>query len=404
LRWPWQQEVRTVPETEVAADLLQALINPGLLTKGQAISIPTVLSCVNFVADIVSMMPIKLYKDTGEQAIEVKEDLRVKLLNDDPGDTLDSVQFWRAIIRDYYLGKGGYVYINREFNTIKSLHYVKEENVSINKNTDPIFKKYQILVNGINYWPYEFIKILRNTQDGAQGKSVIEESPLILSVVYNALIFEDTLVRKGGNKKGFLKSERRLTEAAIETLKQAWRNLYSNNSDNVVVLNEGLEFQEASNTSVEMQLNENKSTNSAEICKVFNIAENVIRGAGSSKEYTNSFKMAVLPVLSAIENALNRELLLEDEKGSYYFAFDTKEMLKGDIKERFEAYRTAIDANFMGVDEVRYLEDLPSLGIDWIKLGLDSVLYDVKNKTIYTPNTNQTSKINDMKGGEENQS
>jgi len=381
LRWPWQQEVRTVPETEVAADLLQALINPGLLTKGQAISIPTVLSCVNFVADIVSMMPIKLYKDTGEQAIEVKEDLRVKLLNDDPGDTLDSVQFWRAIIRDYYLGKGGYVYINREFNTIKSLHYVKEENVSINKNTDPIFKKYQILVNGINYWPYEFIKILRNTQDGAQGKSVIEESPLILSVVYNALIFEDTLVRKGGNKKGFLKSERRLTEAAIETLKQAWRNLYSNNSDNVVVLNEGLEFQEASNTSVEMQLNENKSTNSAEICKVFNIAE-----------------------MSLIENALNRELLLEDEKGSYYFAFDTKEMLKGDIKERFEAYRTAIDANFMGVDEVRYLEDLPSLGIDWIKLGLDSVLYDVKNKTIYTPNTNQTSKINDMKGGEENQS
>lgn len=401
MRWPWQQEVRTVTETEVAADLLQALINPGLLTKGQAISIPTVLSCVNFVADIVSMMPIKLYKDTGEQAIEVKEDLRVKLLNDDPGDTLDAVQFWRAIIRDYYLGKGGYVYINREFNTIKSLHYVKEENVSINKNADPIFKKYQILVNGINYWPYEFIKILRNTQDGAQGKSVIEESPLILSVVYNALIFEDTLVRKGGNKKGFLKSERRLTEAAIETLKQAWHNLYSNNSDNVVVLNEGLEFQEASNTSVEMQLNENKSTNSAEICKVFNIAENVIRGAGSNKEYTNSFKMAVLPVLSAIENALNRELLLEDEKGSYYFAFDTKEMLKGDIKERFEAYRTAIDANFMGVDEVRYLEDLPSLGIDWIKLGLDSVLYDVKNKTIYTPNTNQISKINDMKGGEE---
>lgn len=404
MRWPWQQEVRTITETEVAADLLQALISPGSLTKGQAASIPTVLSCVNFVSDMVSMMPIKLYKDTGQQAIELKDDHRVRLLNDDPGDTLDAVQFWRAIIRDYYLGKGGYVYINREFNTIKSLHYVREENISISKNTDPIFKKYQILVNGISYWPYEFVKILRNTQDGAQGKSIIEESPLILSVVYNALIFEETLVRKGGNKKGFLKSERRLTEAAIETLKQAWRNLYSNNSDNVVVLNEGLEFQEASNTSVEMQLNENKSTNSAEICKVFNIAENVVKGAGSSKEYTNSFKMAVLPVLSAIENALNRELLLEDEKGSYYFAFDTKEMLKGDIKERFEAYKTAIEANFMGVDEVRYLEDLPSLGIDWIKLGLDSVLYDIKNKTIYTPNTNQISKINDMKGGEENKS
>ena len=72
-------------------------------------------------------------------------------------------------------------------------------------------------------------------------------------------------------------------------------------------------------------------------------------------------------------------------------------MLKGDIKERFEAYKTAIDANFMQIDEVRFMEDMPALGLDWIKLGLDSVLYDVKTGKIYTPNTNQTS---DLKGGE----
>lgn len=406
MRWPWQKEERTEQVVEPSTDdvLLKALLGNTTITKEQALNIPSVQSCINFVANTVSMLPIKLYKDNNGKAEEVKDDVRVDLLNDDTKDTLDAVQFWRAIITDYFLGKGGYAYINRNLNNVISLHYVDESYISIVKNTDPIFKDYKILVNGKGYWPYEFIKILRNTKDGAQGISLIEENNLILSVAYSSLIFEETLVKKGGNKKGFIKSPRKLTQEAIDKLKEAWRRLYSNNSDNVVILNDGLEFQEASNTSVEMQLNENKETNSAEICKLFNIPENIIKGTATAKEYTNAFKMGVMPVLKAIECALNRELLLESEKSSFYFAFDTKEMLKGDIKERFEAYKTAIEANFMSVDEVRYMEDLPALGIDWIKLGLDSVLYNPKTKEIYTPNTDSIKKLGELKGGDDDKS
>jgi len=405
LKWPWKKEERAedvISQAETA--LLKALLGNTTVTKTEALNIPSVKSCITFIADTVSMIPIKLYRDNNGKAEEVKNDNRIILLNDDTKDTLDAVQFWRAIITDYFLGKGGYAYINRRFNDVVSLHYVDETHISTIKDIDPIFKKYKIMVNGKEYWPYEFIKILRNTKDGAQGVSLIEENKLILSVAYNSLIFEETLVKKGGNKKGFLKSEKTLTEDAIRMLKEAWRNLYSNNSDNVVVLNKGLEFQEASNTSVEMQLNENKETNSAEICKLFNIPVNIIKGTASKQEYTNAFKMGVMPVLKAIECALNRELLLEREKGSFYFAFDTKEMLKGDIKERFEAYKTAIESNFMQIDEVRYMEDLPALGINWIKLGLDSVLYNPKTKEIYTPNTNMAQNMEDLKGGEENES
>ena len=406
MRWPWQKEERTEQVVEPSADdvLLKALLGNTTITKEQALSIPSVQSCINFVANTVSMLPIKLYKDNNGKAEEVKDDVRVDLLNDDTKDTLDAVQFWRAIITDYFLGKGGYAYINRNLNNVISLHYVDESYISIVKNTDPIFKDYKILVNGKGYWPFEFIKILRNTKDGARGISLIEENNLILSVAYNSLIFEETLVKKGGNKKGFIKSPRKLTQEAIDKLKEAWRRLYSNNSDNVIILNDGLEFQEASNTSVEMQLNENKETNSAEICKLFNIPENIIKGTATRQEYTNAFKMGVMPVLKAIECALNRELLLESEKSSFYFAFDTKEILKGDIKERFEAYKTAIEANFMNVDEVRYMEDLPALGIDWIKLGLDSVLYNPKTKEIYTPNTDSIKKLGESKGGDDDKS
>ncbi len=403
LKWPWQKEERAdeVAITEVDDVLLKALLSGETITKEQALNIPSVKSCINFIADTVAMLPVKLYQEDGEKTTEILGDNRVKLLNDDTGDTLDAVQFWRAIITDYFLGKGGYAYINRRMNKVISLHYVDESNISIIKNVDPIFKDYKILVNGQSYWSHDFIKILRNTKDGASGSSIVQENNLLLSVAYNSLVYEETLVKKGGNKKGFLKSQKRLEKDAITALKTAWSNLYSNNSENVVVLNEGLEFQEASNTSVEMQLNENKESNSAELCKIFNVPISIIKGTASSQEYSNAFKLAVMAVLKTIECALNKDLLLEKEKRSFYFAHDTKEMLKGDIKERFEAYKTAIDANFMGVDEVRFMEDLPALGIDWIKLGLDSVLYNPKTKEIYTPNTNAMQDMQQLKGGEE---
>lgn len=406
MRWPWQKEERTEQVAEPSADdvLLKALLGNTTITKEQALNIPSVQSCINFVANTVSMIPIKLYKDNNGKAEEVKDDVRVDLLNDDTKDTLDAVQFWRAIITDYFLGKGGYAYINRNLNNVISLHYVDESYISIVKNADPIFKDYKILVNGKGYWPFEFIKILRNTKDGAQGTSLIEENNLILSVAYNSLIFEETLVKKGGNKKGFIKSPRKLTQEAINKLKEAWRRLYSNNSDNVVVLNDGLDFQEASNTSVEMQLNENKETNSAEICKLFNVPVNIIKGTATRQEYTNGFKMGVMPILRTIECALNRELLLEDEKSSFYWAFDTKEMLKGELLERYQAYKTAIEANFMQPDEVRYMEDMEPLGLNYIKLGLDTVLYNPKTGEIYTPNTNKVQNMTKLKGGDGDES
>lgn len=396
-----KKEERSSGTVEYEDALLKAMLGSTDMDKEKALNIPSVKACINFIADTVSMLPIKLYQEKDGEVVEIKGDKRVYLLNDDTGDTLNSVQFWRAIISDYYLGKGGYAYIKRSKNIISSIHYVDETYVTVQKNTDPIFKQYDLMVNGATYRPYEFIKILRNTKDGASGSGITQENNLMLSVAYNSLKYEENLVLKGGNKKGFLKSTKKLTQEVIDRLKAAWANLYSNNSENVVVLNDGLEFQEASSTSVELQLNENKKTNSDEICMLFTVSASIVKGTASAKEYTNSIKTAVMPALKAIECALNRDLLLEREKGSFYFAFDTKELLKGDIKERYEAYKTAIDANFMQIDEVRFMEDLPSLGLDWIKLSLDSVLYDVNKKTIYTPNTNQ---IQDLKGGEMDES
>lgn len=91
-----------------------------------------------------------------------------------PGDTLDAKEMKQAMFRDYFLGKGGYCYVNRDGLEIRSLHYVDQKNVGTAKDPDVIFKKYVILVQGKSYFPEDFIKLLRNTTDGAKGHSIIE--------------------------------------------------------------------------------------------------------------------------------------------------------------------------------------------------------------------------------------
>ena len=384
----------TESERSIDDVLLSAILSQDSISCEQALNIPAVARCVNLISETVSMIPIKLYREeiTGgkRKTVEVT-DSRCDLLNEDTKDTLDGAQFKKALVRDYLLNGNAYAYINKQRNSVKSLHYVDSKNITINQNFNPIFKDYNILVHGQTYKPFEFLKILRATKDGARGSGIVEENGELLKVAYTTLKFEQNLVSTGGNKKGFINAKNRLTKEAIDALKAAWYKFYSNNDENVIILNEGLTFQEASNTSVEMQLNESKKSMSDSILEIF--------GVPTDWSWETFIKTAIMPILATFECALNRDLLLEKEKKSFYFAFDTKEIIKGDIKTRFEAYKTALESNLMQIDEVRYLENLEPLGLNFIKLGLQDVLFNPVTKEVYTPNTNQITNIENKNGG-----
>ena len=266
----YEKREQAVDDKSINDLLLSALINDRPVTKEEALNIPAVAGCAELIAGKVASIPIKLYKEENGKVIEIQDE-RVDLLNDDTKDTLDGYQLKKALVLDYLLDGNGYAYINRDRNKIKSLHYVDSRYVTIRMNSDPIFKSYDFIVNGQTYRDFEFLKFTRKTKDGVTGKGIIEENNKILSVAYNALMYEDLLNRTGGNKKGFLKSQSRLSKESIEELKRSWNNLYQNNTENVVVLNNGIEFQEASQSSVELQMNENKQTNSALISFCFSL-------------------------------------------------------------------------------------------------------------------------------------
>ena len=375
----------TVTQQEpMASDvLLRAILNGEPVTREQALTLPAVSGAVDFISGMIASMPIKLYKYKDDKVESRDDDPRVSLLNGDTGDTLDAYQMKKAMVEDYLLGKGGYCYIRKNRNDVTGLFYVKDIFVSAIPNFKPIFKDFYIIVEGGTYQKYEFIKLLRNTKDGATGIGLTQEVGTALETAFNTLLYQLNLVKSGGNKKGFLKSQRKLGQDDIKVLKQAWNNLYANNTENVVVLNNGLEFQEASNSSVEMQLNESKKTLQDEINNIFHIYPD---------DFYRTFKEAIYPIIRAFTTALNKDLLLEKEKGKMFFEFDVKEILKANVRERYEAYKLAKETGWMTLNEIRKEENRDYIeGLDVINVGLGAVLYDTNTHQFYTPNTDTTS-------------
>lgn len=367
--------------------LLQAIMRRDKITREQALTIPAVSANVDFIASTIASMPIKLYKYKNNKVEEVTDDERTKILNGDTGDTLDGYQLKKALVEDYLLDKGGYAYIQKWNNKVMGLYYVDPDFVVIEYNFKPVFKAYKIFVETRQYYDFEFLKLLRNTKNGAWGVGLVDEINEALQAAYQTQLYQLGLVKTGGNKRGFLKSEKKLGRDEIDALKEAWRNLYANNTENVVVLNNGLDFKEAANTSVEMQLNESIDTLTKNIDKIFHI----------SSDFYETFKLAIYPIIKAFETALNRNMLLEKEKGKYFFGFDVKEIIRSNPKERFEAYRIAKECGFMTKNEMRQSENMNEIeGLDVIDLGLGAVLYDVQSQTYYTPNTGTKEQLQEI--------
>lgn len=97
------------------------------------------------------------------------------------------------------------------------------------------------------------------------------------------------------------------------------------------------------------------------------------------------------PILSNIETAFNKALLLESEKkNGYFFVFDTSEISRGTTKEQYESLKVGLDAGIVSVNEARTSMNYKPVPDDVLKWSLGLALYYLnkydKNVRMFIPN------------------
>ena len=369
------------------------------VTRQQALSVPAVASALFLISGIIAGIPVRMYKREGNTIAEILDDERIKLLNIETNSILGAYETKQAMINDLIMEGACYCYIGKNGNSAESLQYLPKHRVSLLDNGKLIDRQIYYLVDGNYYDNFNIMSAVRNCSDGVHGRGLLDDNAMHISSMYNALVYENGVISKGV-RKGFLKSEGRLTVKALEALKKAWRYMTSKlGTSDVIVLNKGITFESADSTAVENQLNESKQTNADLIYKIF--------GFTDEKAFNIFVKTTIMPIVNCFIEAINRSLLLETEKGSYYFSLDMNDLLKADMLTRFNAYKTALESNWINVDEIRKREDLSPMGIDFVSMNLANVFYYPKTKKVYTPNTGAFGDLTTLKaekGGENSES
>ena len=139
----------------------------------------------------------------------------------------------------------------------------------------------------------------------------------------------------------------------------------------------------------------------AEIARLFNVPESMLNAdankyASNEQNNLHFLQYTLSPIISSIEMALDKSLLLESEKEEeYYFRFDTTEILRTTEKERIEAAAEGLQRGFYSLNETRTKFDMPKLEDDYFMWSLGHVLFNPKTKEMFVPNMQGSSDLDD---------
>ncbi len=214
--------------------------------------------------------------------------------------------------------------------------------------------------------PREVLHILGMTLDGIKGVSPITFARESIGGAIAELQHGQNFFRNGAALSGVLQHPGTLSPEAAENLRRSWREKYSgpDNAGKVAVLEEGMTFQPVALSNKDSQWLESRQVSVLDIARIFGVPPALIghleKASYSSQEAQNLefLTHSLRPWLTRIEQALNRALITHS---SLYVEFTTGDLLRTDLKSRFDAYRVALAAGFMSVNEIRKLENLPAV-------------------------------------------
>ncbi len=382
----WFRKNEQRNDNEILADVCDGLIQSGsTVTRQQAMSIPVVTKSVAWIAGAIAALPIKMYHKTDSGYQEVYDDYRLPLLNDYSGNGMIANDLKRQILVDLLLDGNGYAYISKKGNKITKLSYIPTCRLTYTESIDTIDKVVNVWVDGRPVQDYNVFRLVNNSKNGISGVGFVSDCQDLLSTVLSSLQYENSSI-SSGVRRGFLKSKSKLDQDKMNELRRAWKKLTTPNQSDVLVLNAGIEFEDASSTATESQLSQNKVINMHQILAYFGLPTNFFEGVNSDA-YLTAVRIAVLPIVKQLTNALNNYMLLESEKSNMKFEIDTSDLLRINANERFAAYQTGLQSGILTIDEVRRMENLPVLDMQYLKLGLGDVLYNISDGKIFVPNT-----------------
>lgn len=217
--------------------------------------------------------------------------------------------------------------------------------------------------DGRNLRPNEFRHLALMRRPGRlYGLGPIQAARSELLGAFDLRDYAASTFRDGDVPTGVLSTDQPLTAEQADAAKDRWQK---RDKREIAVLGSGVNYSPVLLSPEDAQFIESQRFTKTEIATLFGIPAHLLLASieGSSMTYTNIasadltfVRWSLMAYLREIEESLTAVL-----PGQQVARFNLDAITRPDITTRYQAHKTAIDAGFMSVDEVRDIEGLPPL-------------------------------------------
>ena len=339
-----------------------------VVTDETALNFSAVWAAIKILSESVAQLPLSIYESDklGNKAQASNHQI-YNLLHKQPNPQMTTYVFVQKCMIDLLTRGNSFVYIERNGGArpieLRPLNYT---DVKLVENEGEIY--YELKDGGI-VESTDILHFKMMSKDGYLGMSPIDTCAQAIGYGIALETYGNSFFGNGAKVSGVLSTDRHLSDEAIERLKVSFQENYTavGDANKTMVLEEGLKFQQISLSNEASQFLNSREFSITEIARIFNLPPHLLRDLTKSSfnnisEQSREFvQYSLMPYLIMMESEMNCKLFRKNEIGKVQTKFIVNALLRGTPKDRSEYYRTMLNIGAMSIDEIRKLEELPTI-------------------------------------------
>ncbi|NNV07782.1 phage portal protein [Geobacillus sp. MMMUD3] len=337
----------------------------------------TVYACIKILAESLSKLPLKTYREDENGVNKAVKHYLYKLLKLRPNPYMSASDFAKCNETQRNIYGNAYVNIETDekgrivafwpIDASKVRIWIDDIGLFSSKNH--IWYEVDVGTERRKLMPNELLHFKSGvTLDGIVGVPPLDYLRATVENAAAAGRFINNFYKQGLQVKGIVQYVGDLNPEAQKKFREKFEEMSSGlkNSHRIALMPIGYEFKPISLTMSDAQFLENTELTIRQIATAFGIKMHQLNDL-SRATHTNVVEQqrqfyvdTLLPILTMYEQEMTYKLFLDSElEAGYYVKFNVDSILRADIKTRYEAYAIGIQNGFLEPDEARAKEDLP---------------------------------------------
>lgn len=343
------------------------------VTPDNVTKVAAVHACIQLIAETTASLPLAPYRrlEDGGKVVDVDHPLH-RVLHDKANDVQTAMEFREQLVASCLLTGNGYALkVIDGAGRVTALLPLPPQSVRVIKLVNGRLRYEVTQESGtVIYTQDEVLHLRYRTVDGFTGISPIAEARDVIGTAMAQQAFEGTFYKNGAKPSGILSHPGRLGQESHDRIKTSFRQQHggAENANKLLVLEEGMAYSQVSMSQRDAEYIESRRLTLEDIARIFRIPPPAI-GILHEATYSNISEQSRMlvsqtlrPWFVRIEQAMNEALLTSRGRRTHFIEHNAEGLLRGNLQERYEAYRVAREWGWLSVNEIRRTENMGDIG------------------------------------------